>query len=240
MQQAAFVVAVTGARGGCGATTLAVGLALAAGRRGLGALLVDGDPLGGGLDLVLGLEDVPGARWPEVLRGGLVLADLPAVDISRGGAELRVLSHARSSSRVGAGGSAVEAVVASARETVDVVVLDAGRLAEGDEPSRSADAVVLVVPAEVRACAAAVARLAVILGHRRVHLVVRGPAPGGLSPTAVAAAMGLPLVASVAHEPRLAAAVESGRLAALGSRSTLFKASGRLLDGLLPARADAA
>src|SRR6185369_11219568 len=44
------VVAVLGGRGGAGASVFAAGLAVTAGRAGLRALLVDADPLGGGVD----------------------------------------------------------------------------------------------------------------------------------------------------------------------------------------------
>ncbi|MCU1603480.1 MAG: helicase/secretion neighborhood CpaE-like protein, partial [Frankiales bacterium] len=64
--RAGLVVAVLGGRGGAGATTLAVALAQAGARRDLRTLLVDGDPLGGGVDLVLGAEDAGGLRWPDL------------------------------------------------------------------------------------------------------------------------------------------------------------------------------
>jgi secretion/DNA translocation related CpaE-like protein len=53
------VIAVIGGSGGVGASTFAAALAAAAGR----AVLVDLDPVGGGLDVFLGIEQVPGARW---------------------------------------------------------------------------------------------------------------------------------------------------------------------------------
>ena len=59
---AGLIVGVTGARGGAGASILASMLALTAARQGLRPLLVDGDPLGGGLDLMLGLEQADGLR----------------------------------------------------------------------------------------------------------------------------------------------------------------------------------
>src|SRR5439155_20698900 len=54
------VVAVLGGRGGAGASVLAAGLAVTAARGGLRALLVDADPLGGGVDLALGCQSVTG------------------------------------------------------------------------------------------------------------------------------------------------------------------------------------
>jgi pilus assembly protein CpaF len=83
---AGLVVATLGGRGGAGATTLSVALAQAGTRRALRTLLVDGDPLGGGVDLVLGVEDLHGLRWPDLIttRGRLpaaaVIEALPHVD----------------------------------------------------------------------------------------------------------------------------------------------------------------
>lgn len=64
-EQQAVTVCVLGGRGGAGASTLAAALALTGSRNGLRTLLIDGDPLGGGLDLVLGSEDVSGSRWSD-------------------------------------------------------------------------------------------------------------------------------------------------------------------------------
>nr|BFE85486.1 hypothetical protein GCM10020093_080870 [Planobispora longispora] len=52
-----LVVCVVGGRGGAGASVLAASLALTASRRELRTLLVDADPLGGGIDLLLGQEE---------------------------------------------------------------------------------------------------------------------------------------------------------------------------------------
>ena len=63
------VLAVAGGRGGAGASVLAAAVAVTAVRDGQRALLVDCDPLGGGLDLVLAAEDLAGLRWPEIAVG---------------------------------------------------------------------------------------------------------------------------------------------------------------------------
>ena len=61
------VVAVIGGCGGAGASLFAVALAQAA----TDALLVDLDPWGGGIDLLVGGEATPGLRWPDLaLQGG--------------------------------------------------------------------------------------------------------------------------------------------------------------------------
>src|SRR5690606_31593583 len=62
----ARTVGVIGGRGGAGASTLACALALAAARRGERTMLIDGDPLGGGLEVLLGGERLDGLRWPAL------------------------------------------------------------------------------------------------------------------------------------------------------------------------------
>jgi hypothetical protein len=67
---AAHVIAVVGARGGAGATTVTAGLAAAADGP---VVVVDADPSGPGIDAVAGLEDSAGIRWTDLVgvRGGL-------------------------------------------------------------------------------------------------------------------------------------------------------------------------
>ncbi len=73
------VLAVVGSGGGAGASTFAATLALAAAGRSLRVLLVDADPLAGGLDVLLGVEDAAGIRWADLVdaRGRL---GAPALD----------------------------------------------------------------------------------------------------------------------------------------------------------------
>ena len=79
------VLAVAGGRGGAGASTLACALARTAARS-APALLVDADPLGGGLDLAMGVEAAAGLRWPHLVGAEgrtdphELTAALPAVD----------------------------------------------------------------------------------------------------------------------------------------------------------------
>src|SRR5262249_12485359 len=60
------LVCVLSGRGGAGASVLASALATVAARAGRSPLLVDGDPLGGGVGLLLGGEPVGGLRWPDL------------------------------------------------------------------------------------------------------------------------------------------------------------------------------
>lgn len=61
----ALTVGVIGGSGGAGASTLACALALRAARAGERTILIDGDPLGGGIDVLLGGEGADGLRWPD-------------------------------------------------------------------------------------------------------------------------------------------------------------------------------
>lgn len=233
---AAALVAVLGGRGGAGATTLACALAVTATRCGRPTLLVDGDPLGGGIDLVFGSEQDRGLRWPELgaTRGRVPAAALdgalPRID------GLSVLSWDR-----GEAGSvpveAVRAVLAAGRRSHELVVVDLPRSL--DECARlvlaEATTVLLVVPNEVRAAAAA-SRVAATVGLlcADLRVVTRGPAPGGLTGTQVARALGLPLVADLRAETGLEAALERGEAPGRRPRGPLSSLCARLVGELLP------
>lgn len=232
------VLAVVGGRGGAGASVLAAAVAVAGVADGERAMLVDCDPLGGGLDLLLGAEDVRGLRWPDLalsegrvpaasLRSALLV---PAV--GSGAGELSLLSCDRSGS--GPRPGAVASVLDAGRRAGETVVCDVPRypteaaLAAVD----GADLVVLVVPAEVRSTAAA-ARVASVLRQRGtpLWLVVRGPAPGGLSPRDVASALGLPLLHAMRPQPGLARTLDRGTPPGAG-RGPLAAAARAVLDEL--------
>jgi hypothetical protein len=66
------VIGVVGGSGGVGASSFAAVLAAAG-----GALLIDLDVAGGGIDVTLGIESTPGARWSGMrLAGGRLEADM--------------------------------------------------------------------------------------------------------------------------------------------------------------------
>jgi secretion/DNA translocation related CpaE-like protein len=212
------VVAVVGGRGGAGASVLAAAVAVTAVRDGGRALLVDCDPLGGGLDLVLGAEDLGGMRWPELTVGGgripasALHAALPAPNVARrAGGQLGVLSCDRSAH--GPSPASVASVLEAGRRAGEIVVCDLPRYPTEAAVAalQGADLTVLVVPADVRACAAG-ARVAVVLAEHTsaLRLVVRGPSPGGVSPDEVARAIGLPLLTAMRPESGLSEALERG------------------------------
>jgi secretion/DNA translocation related CpaE-like protein len=236
------VLAVVGGRGGAGATTLACALALTAARHGRTTLLVDGDPLGGGVDLVFGGETDTGLRWRDL--GGTQGRVPPAAlaDALPRMSGLSVLSWDRGAAAA-VPADAVTAVLEAGRRSHDLVVVDLPRAL--DEGSRvvltAATCVLLVVPAEVRAAAAA-GRVAASVGMlcRDLRVVVRGPAPCGLAARTIAGALGLPLVGQLRQEPGLDVDLERGDPPARRGRGPLADLCGRLVAELAPVQDRAA
>ena len=233
----ALVVGVMGGRGGAGASVLAVALAVTSARRGLGTTLIDLDPLGGGIDLLLGAEDCPGLRWPDFAdtRGRLASAALRDALPERHG--LTVLSWGRGHV-VTIPPPAVRAVVSAARRGGDAVVLDMPRRLDAatEEALELCTCTLLVVPAEVRAVAAA-ARVALGLTAvtADVRVVVRGPSLSGLGAVEVSDALGLPVVAEMESEPHLDDRLDRGEPPARTGRGTIATTCDEVLDDLVSA-----
>ena len=235
-------LAVVGAAcGGAGASTLATALALTASTRDdAGVLLVDGDGWGAGLDLLLGAERAPGLRWPELagvsgrVAGPALTAALPEA------AGVAVLAASREHpGHVPA--EALLAVAAGARDSGCGVVVDLPVRAEGaDELLAEADLAVLVVPARLRAAAAARALVegGPDGGQRpwSPALVVSRPVPGGLTRAEVADVVGRPVFAELAPDRSAVARSERGEPPSVAARSP-FGVLGRVLLGQLPGRA---
>ncbi|MEU8522308.1 septum site-determining protein Ssd [Streptomyces sp. NBC_01216] len=210
----ALTVGVIGGRGGAGASTLACALALAAAGTGRSTLLVDGDPLGGGLDVLLGGERAEGRRWPDFaasrgrVAGRALEESLPSV---RG---MRLLSWDRSDSLL-VPPEAMRAVLAAGRRRGGVVVVDLPRRVDEavTEALAQLDLGLLVVPGELRAVAAA-HRVASLVGMVLTDLraVVRGPYAAGLDARWVADALRLPLTGELPDDPDVVTAHDTGRL----------------------------
>ncbi len=62
-----LTIGVIGGSGGAGATVFAAALAQTAATQGR-VLLVDADPIGAGIDRVLGLESADGIRWDAMMQ----------------------------------------------------------------------------------------------------------------------------------------------------------------------------
>lgn len=228
-------VCVVGGRGGAGASTLAAALGVTAANRGIPTTLIDGDPLGGGLDLLLGEEHAEGVRWPDLADvQGPVSAAAMRRALPRFG-PLSLLSWDRGQVlRVAP--EAMRVALASARRGSDLVVVDLPRQHPdlAAEPALATGGpVLLVVPADVRSVAAAQRVAASLADHAAdLRVVVRGPSPSELSPHMIAASLGLPLVGAVRPEPRRTSRQDWGEPPALQRRSPLGGLCGRFLDGL--------
>jgi secretion/DNA translocation related CpaE-like protein len=226
-----LTIAVVGGRGGAGASTLAAALAVTAMRGRRRAMLIDADPYGGGADLLFGGEQAAGLRWPDVATAkGRIAGDELVNALPRMG-ELAVLSCDRSDP-LELGADAMSSVLGAAARVCDVVVVDLPRrIGESAQVALAASNVALiVVPAEIRAAAAA-ARVATDVARFAddVRVVVRGPAPGGLDAIDIANALGLPLAGQLKAEPDLAVALERGEVPAGRGRGPLAEFCRRLL-----------
>ncbi|MFB9357452.1 septum site-determining protein Ssd [Actinoplanes nipponensis] len=228
------ILAVIGGRGGAGASILAGGLAVTAVGDGHRTLLLDADPVGGGLDLVLGWEGLDGLRWPALAAtGGRV--DPPALlEALPHRGDLVLLSFARDDVHP-VPAAAMAATLDAGRRGRDVIVADLPRRL--DEAAtlalEAADQAVMIVPAELRATAAAARIAAVARMHcENLAVVVRGPAPGKLKAREVARSIGLPLAGSLRPEPALCRALERGDAPAADGRGPLAELCKRLIRRL--------
>ena len=248
----AQVLAVTGARGGLGASVLLLHLAWALGRAGRRVAMMDLDPTGG-LDLLCGQSVLTGLRWADLpaeesaFRPGHLVGALPvwhAMPVLTGDVRGGPLPCA-------------EAVLEAMRAEHDVVLVD---LPRGASPPPGAG-VLIVTGLDLRSAVAA----------ESIALRLRGPAPGGCevavadaeAAAAADAAAGVPvwLVARQVGEDVLAEDLELitgcpvlgqvptdrvlAKRLALGedpvrSRSALRRAASALARELLPRLADAA
>jgi secretion/DNA translocation related CpaE-like protein len=226
------MVAVLGGRGGAGATVLACGLAVTAVRMGRRALIVDGDPFGGGLDLVFGWEGVGGLRWSDLTHMAGAVGVPALADALPGEGALAVLSSDREDGPA-LPLDAMLAALAAGRRGWDLTVVDLSR--RFDDAALAAlsvtDHTLLVVPAELRACAAAARVATEALRHTgSMSLVVRKPAPGRLSAREISRALNLPLVGTLRSEPAIPRGLERGEPPASSGTGPLAELCTRLVD----------
>jgi len=242
------LVCVVGGRGGAGASTLAAGLAVTGTRRGLSCLLVDADPLGGGLDLVLGYENTDGLRWPQLAesRGRISSAALhqalPTAPSRRGSrlpslgaVPLPVISCDRTE-LLELPPDGMAAVLDAGVRGADLVVVDLPRCrsAAGEIALVRSTVTLVVVPAEVRATAAAgrVAEL-VATAAADVRVVVRGSGSSSLRGEIIAESLGLPLVGQMPSDPDIGADLDRGLPPARTGRGPLAELCHHLIGELV-------
>lgn len=227
------VVAVVGGSGGAGASTCAAALALVAAQRGLSTLLVDADPLSGGIDLLVAAERVPGWRWPRLgsARGylGSLAGHLPQVD----GVDVLAMGRAGLDSASGPDAEQMKSVLLSGTRSHELVLVDVPRqLTSGSrEALRRSDAVLLVVLAQLRGIAAAqqVARQ-LDDACATPSLLVRATRPRNLSSDSVANGLGLTLLGTLAEDPSVSLGAARGEAPGRSGRSPYTKSCRAVLD----------
>ncbi|MHA7261758.1 septum site-determining protein Ssd [Arthrobacter sp. TMN-37] len=232
------VLGVVGAAGGSGASTLSCWLADCAASAGSATLLVDGNPLGGGLELALGDAAAAGLRWQDLdgVRGALNPAQFAAALPRYAG--FSVLSHGPLPPTPG-GSSAAGPVLDAARQAFQLTVVDLGAGAGLDDAMLGSCAgVVLLVPARLRPVAAAAALLPG-LAPAPVTVVLRGPVRGGLLPHRVAEMLEVPEPSVLPHLPGVPAAEAQGRLLDRGRERRVRRLCRGLLGTVLDARSAA-
>ncbi|MFH8345194.1 septum site-determining protein Ssd [Streptomyces sp. NPDC018045] len=242
---AAVTVGVIGGSGGAGASTLACALALTAARAGSRTVLVDADPLGGGLDVLLGGEKEEGLRWPAFAEsrgrvgGGALDEALPRLH------SLRVLSWDRGDTTA-IPPQAMRAVMAAARRRGGAVVVDLPRRLDeaAVEALAQIDVGLLVVPAALRAVAAA-RRVAALVRTvlPDVRVVLRGSPDtdtgraAELTPEEVARLLGLPLAGELDWEPGLPGELARGAPPGANARGPLRHFGTAFWERVLPGAA---
>ena len=221
-----LVIGVVGGSGGAGATTLACALGQTAARSG-DAVVIDCDPLGPGIDRVLGLETQDGFRWDALCQttGRLSARSLREALPRRG--PLGVLSW-----YAGGSGSlqafAVREALSAARRGHDVVVIDLPRSTDAliDEVAARCDLLLVVVVPTVAGTASATRLCARFPNHPGLRLLVRGD---GLDPREIGRVTGVGVVAAMADQRRLAEAIDLGLGPVRSPRGPLGRASAAVL-----------
>jgi secretion/DNA translocation related CpaE-like protein len=218
----ATVVGIVGVGGGAGASTVAAGLACAYARRRQPSLLVDADPLGGGIEMLLGCEDVPGLRWPDIeLDGGRVaarslLAALPSVD------GVSVLSVSAASS-IDIDPATFHIMIGAGRRACGLTVVDLPRRFDSQSvgaATADVDTLVVVATTEFRSVAAGRLVVAAAVGScPDIRAVVRATPGRRLEPDTVADALGVALIGSVPTRRQVSRAADDGAGIARGRRA---------------------
>ncbi len=227
----AVTIAVIGGRGGAGSSLLAAALAVSAGRSGRRTLLVDADPLGGGIDLAVGGEDAQGLRWPDLagttgrVSAAALRSALPEVS------GIAVLSWDRGD-RLEIPPECMRTVLAAGQRGCDLVVVDLPRRIDGAaaEAVAGAGLTALVVPAEVRAVASAGRvreQLRRLSGD--VRLVPRLPGPSGITSRWMSDTLDLAVLCEVRTDHRTARDVEEGFGPVRRSRGSLLRGCEEIL-----------
>jgi secretion/DNA translocation related CpaE-like protein len=224
-----LTVGVVGGSGGVGATTFACALGQMAARSGQ-TVVIDLDPLGPGIDRVLGLEARDGVRWDELgqTTGRLSARSLRQALPRSGG--LGVLTW-----NAGPHGTlqafAVREALSAAQRGHDTVVLDLPRRRDDllEEVVARCDKVLVVTAPTVSGVASAARLCAGFSGTRQLGLVVRGT---GADSRDVARVVGAPVIAEMSDQRGLGESIDLGLGPVRSPRGPLGRTALGVLDAL--------
>lgn len=224
-----LTVGVVGGSGGAGATTFACALGQLAARHGP-AVVIDADPLGPGIDRVLGLEARDGVRWDELCQttGRLSARSLREALPRRGG--LGALTWLAGSSGV-LPAFAVREALSAARRGHDTVVVDLPRASDPvvEEVVARCDLVLVVVTPTVAGVSSASRLMSHFPDRAGLRLVLRGP---GAQAREVSRVTGVPVVVTMADQRGLAEAIDLGLGPVRSLRGALGRGAGEVLARL--------
>ncbi len=219
-------VGVLGGSGGAGATTFACALGQVAARGGP-AVVIDTDPLGPGVDRVLGLEQRDGVRWDALCQttGRLSARSLRDALPRRDG--LAALGW-RPGTLTSLPAFAVREALSAAQRGHDTVVVDLPRAHDPvvEELQARCDLLLVVVVPTVVGLAAAARVCARLPDRAAARLVVRGT---GADPRQVARVTGVGVLATMADQRGLAESLDLGLGPVRSRRGPLGRAAGEVL-----------
>jgi len=229
-----LTIGFAGGSGGVGATTLACATSLVAARTRPTAL-IDLDPLGPGVERVLGMEGVGGVRWADLVGTSGRLGSKALRDSLPSCKDLAVLGWGPGHEPVAE--SVVRESLAAARRGHDLVVVDLPRhlTPEAVQAAGRCDVVVLVVGCSLPAAAAAVRSLASLREVTASVRLVARRTDDALAASALATALDLPLVTTLAEQRRLAEHIDVGLGPLHNRRGPVARAASEVLAKLAPA-----
>lgn len=219
------LVGVIGGSGGAGATVFATALALHAAER-APALLVDIDPLGAGVDHVLGADRTEGVRWDALMQAtGRLSARSLRESLPRCGRLSLLAWPAERLESLPA--FAVREVLSAGRRGFGTVVLDLPRQRDpvAEEVVAQCDRVVLVCALTVPGVVAASRLVPRLPAAPRTGLVARG-GPAGVAAEEAARVLGLPLLGAMPDQRGLDEAIGLGAGPLRSRRGVLARTAG--------------
>jgi secretion/DNA translocation related CpaE-like protein len=225
-----LTIGVVGGSGGSGATIFACALAQVAARAGP-SLVIDADPLGPGVDRVLGLDLVDGVRWDALghttgrlsaraLRDSLPRRDgMAALSWYAGAAPRRLQPFA------------AREALSAARRGHDTVVVDLPRASDPlvDEIASRCDQVLVTVVTTVAGVAAAMRLCGRFPDPGALGLVVRG---SGMDDETLGRVVGSPVLHRMGDQRGLAESIDLGLGPVRSRRGPLGRAAIRVLAAL--------